>query len=72
MSQTNESKTEPAAKERPAHKAEFATLDDGKKVTPPSDSFRVFLVTSPTGKQSYTWAQTADTSITNAARADGY
>ena len=42
------------------------------KAPPKVAVMSAFIVTSPTGKQSYTWAQSADASITNAARSDGY
>jgi hypothetical protein len=64
--------TETSNKERPAHKGTFPTLEEARQVTPPSDKFRVFAVTDHTGKEVYTWAQSVDMAITNAARTDGY
>jgi hypothetical protein len=66
------SSSEKGGKERAAHKGTFATRQEAHAVTPPSDKFRLFTVTDPTGTEVHTWAQSVDMAITNAARADGY
>lgn len=64
--------SENSGKERAAHKGTFPTADDARQVTPPGEKFRLFLVTDPAGKQVYTWGQSVDGAIVNAARTDGY
>jgi hypothetical protein len=59
-------------KERAAHKGTFATLADAKQIKPPSDRFRVFLVTDDDGKQVYSWGQNGDLAIATAARTTGW
>src|SRR4051812_4698186 len=73
MSETStESGVESNGKERAAHKGVFATAEEARQVQPPSDKFRVYRVTSPTGGEVFTWAWTGDGALANAARADGY
>jgi len=69
---STESGVESSGTERAAHKGTFPTLEACKAVQPPSDKFRVYRVTSPTGGEVFTWAWTGDGALANAARADGY
>jgi hypothetical protein len=57
---------------RAAHKGCFPTLEAAQQVTPPSDKFRVFIVTDPAGEERYTWAQSVDMALVNAARGDNW
>jgi hypothetical protein len=74
MSETNgttSSGTE-SGKERAAHKGTFASLEIAQQVTPPSEKFRVFVVSDPAGKEVWTWAHNVEMALVNAARVDGY
>ena len=59
-------------KERPAHRGTFPTLEAAQAVTPPSEKWREFLVTDGDGQKVYTWGQSVESAIVNAARAAGY
>jgi hypothetical protein len=69
---TEDSGAENSSKERAAHKGTYPTLEAVQQVKPPSDKFRVFAVTNPAGREVFTWGQSVDMAITNAARMDGY
>jgi hypothetical protein len=71
-SSTENSGVERVGTERGAHKGAFPTLEAAQQVKPPSDKFRVYRVTSPTGGEVFTWAWSVDGALTNAARSDGY
>ena len=71
-SSTEATSTETSGAERAAHKAVFPTADQAKTVKPPSDKFRVYRVTAPSGGEVFTWAWTGEGAVANAARADGY
>jgi hypothetical protein len=70
MNETNN--TTDSAAESAAHKAAFASLEEAKKVTPPSKKFKLYKVPRPDGTKAYSWAWTGDAARSNVAKADGY
>jgi len=50
----------------------FTSLDDARKLTPPSDRFKIFVVTSPEGKKFYTWSDGYVGALNNVCREYGW